>query len=109
MNARPFILLALALFTLPALPALAGPLEEAKRQGLVGERPDGYLGTPPGATGGGGIVNDVNAKRRQAYGEIAGRNGASPEAVGAVTGQRLIEQAPPGTWIMDQNGAWRRK
>lgn len=106
MTARLLALMALLLLTGPAL---AGPLEDAKRQGLVGERPDGYLGTPPGATGGGGIVNDVNAKRRQAYGEIAGRNGTSPEAVGAVTGQRLIEQAPPGTWVMDQNGGWQRK
>jgi uncharacterized protein YdbL (DUF1318 family) len=92
-----------------ALPAQAGPLEDAKRQGMVGERADGYLGAPPGAKGADGLIGEINAKRRQAYGDIAVRNGTSSDAVGALTGQRLIEQAPTGTWIMDQHGTWQRK
>jgi uncharacterized protein YdbL (DUF1318 family) len=103
---RLFFMLALAL---AALPAQAGPLEDAKRQGLVGERPDGYLGAPPGARGSDQMIGEINAKRRQAYGEIAGRNGASSDDVGTITGQRLIEQAPPGSWVMDRHGNWQRK
>lgn len=106
MTLRALFILALSFL---ALPALAGPLEEAKRQGQVGERADGYLGVPPGSSGQGALVGDVNAKRRQAYVDIAGRNGTNADAVGVITGQRLIEQSPPGSWIMDSNGVWRRK
>lgn len=106
MMARFLLLLAIALVTLPAL---AGPLEDAKRQGWVGERPDGYLGTPPGASGHEAMVGEINAKRRQAYGDIAQRNGTSTEAVGTLTGQRLIDQSPSGSWVMDAHGSWRRK
>ncbi|TAN52369.1 MAG: DUF1318 domain-containing protein [Rhodospirillales bacterium] len=103
---RLFLLLPLVLVSLPAS---AGPLEDAKRQGLAGERADGFLGTPPGAASSGSLIQEINTKRRQAYGEIASRNGTSAEAVGVLTGQRLIEQSPAGTWIMDTNGVWQRK
>lgn len=106
MTLRALLILTLSLL---ALPTLAGPLEEAKRQGQVGERADGYLGAPPGSSGQGALIGDVNAKRRQAYGDIAGRNGTNAEAVGVITGQRLIEQSPPGSWVMDSNGVWRKK
>jgi uncharacterized protein YdbL (DUF1318 family) len=92
-----------------APPAKAGPLEDAKRAGQVGERPDGYVGLPKPNPEGQRLADDINAKRRQAYGEIAKRNNAQPEAVGALTGARLIEQSPPGTWIMDSHGTWHRK
>ncbi|MCC7167400.1 MAG: YdbL family protein [Rhodospirillales bacterium] len=105
MKALSLFLLALLL----ALPAKAGPLEDAKRAGLVGERPDGYVGAPKGSPEAQNLMRDVNAKRREAYGDIAKRNNTSLEAVGALTGQRLIDQSPPGTWIMDSHGNWHRK
>ncbi|CAA6605508.1 conserved exported hypothetical protein [Rhodospirillaceae bacterium LM-1] len=106
MIVRHLLFLTLLLF---AAPVLAGPLEDAKRQGQVGERADGYLGAPPGTSGHGALINDINTKRRQAYGDIASRNGTSSDAVGVLTGQKLIDQSPPGSWIMDANGTWRRK
>jgi uncharacterized protein YdbL (DUF1318 family) len=102
-------LAALAALYLFAQPALAGPLEDAKRSGLVGERPDGYIGTPKPSEEGRRLADEVNAKRRDAYREIGGRNGASPDAVGQLTGKRLIEQTPPGSWYMDEHGGWKRK
>ncbi|MBI4967082.1 MAG: YdbL family protein [Rhodospirillales bacterium] len=92
-----------------SLPAQAGPLEDAKRAGQLGERPDGYVGLPKPSSEAQRLADEINAKRREAYGEIAKRNNAQPEAVGALTGARLIDQSPPGTWIMDSHGTWHRK
>ncbi|MBF0166752.1 MAG: YdbL family protein [Alphaproteobacteria bacterium] len=92
-----------------SLPAESGPLEDAKRQGLVGERADGYIGAPPGATSSGSLIETINAKRRQAYGEIAARNGTSIHDVGILTAQKLIDQSPSGSWVMDAHGVWHRK
>lgn len=105
MKALVVVLLAL----LGSLPAQAGPLEDAKRAGQLGERPDGYVGLPKPAPEAQRLADEINAKRREAYGEIAKRNNAQPEAVGALTGARLIDQSPPGTWIMDSHGTWHRK
>jgi uncharacterized protein YdbL (DUF1318 family) len=92
-----------------AAQASAGPLEDAKRAGLVGERADGYVGTPKPSDEGRRLADEVNAKRREAYRDIGARNGATPGAVGALTGKRLIEQSPPGSWYMDEHGGWKRK
>ncbi len=92
-------------------PAFAGALEDAKASGYLGERPDGYLGlVKPGApASAGGLMNDINAKRRGRYGEIAKKNNTSLQAVEAIVGNKLIKKAPPGTYVMDASGTWIRK
>jgi len=90
--------------------AVAGPLEDAKAAGLVGERPDGYVAAvssnpPPDIVA---LVNDINARRRAAYTEIATKNGTSVEAVGAVAAERLYREAAAGTYLM-VDGRWVRK
>lgn len=94
-----------------ARPALALTLDEAKAQGLVGERPDGFVGIvvtnpPPELRA---LVGEVNDKRRAAYEEIARKNGVPVDAVAALAGRKLIEKTPPGQWIMDAQGNWMRK
>ena len=58
-------------------PAAAGPLGDAKQQGWVGEKPDGYVGVvKPGAPGNvQTLVNQVNAGRSAEYQRIATANG----------------------------------
>ena len=59
--------------SLLATPAWALSLDDAKRQGLVGERSNGYLGivvsNPSGDVK--ALVAEINGKRKQAYQESA--------------------------------------
>lgn len=102
--------LALALGLL-APPALAASLDDAKAQGLVGERIDGYLGVvDPGAPGDvRALVDQINAERQAKYKEIADKQGAPVAAVGQIAGKKLIERTPAGQYVMGADGQWRRK
>jgi uncharacterized protein YdbL (DUF1318 family) len=100
------LLLALALL---AAPVSAVDLESAKRQGLVGEQPDGYLGvvrqTPEAAE----LVRSVNQQRRQSYQELAKRNGVPVDSVATLAGQKLIGRAGSGEYVRDAAGQWQRR
>ena len=94
---------------LPAADARADALDDAKARGLVGERPDGYLGV----VGGGGavraLVERVNGERRTRYAAIAKRTGSSVRDVGILAGRKLIGRTPSGGFVMDARGRWVRK
>jgi uncharacterized protein YdbL (DUF1318 family) len=96
--------LTLALLLLAA-PALAVDLDAAKRQGLVGEQPDGYIGavrqTPEAAE----LVRTVNAQRRQSYQDLAKRNGVSVDSVATLAGRKLIDRAGRGEYVKE-GGRW---
>lgn len=106
-------LLAIALFALGlgVGPALAAPLDDAKAAGLVGERIDGYLGvvdrSAPAEVR--RMVEEINAERRARYAEIAERQGAPVEAVAQIAGEKLIQRARSGEYVMGADGRWRRK
>jgi uncharacterized protein YdbL (DUF1318 family) len=98
------------LLLLFAVVALAANLDQAKRDGLVGERADGYLGVvvgvvPPDVVS---LVTDVNAKRKQQYQRIAKTNGLTMDQVQALAGKKAIEKTRSGDWVK-LNGAWQRK
>ena len=104
------LLLALALALPLAGQARAGPLDDAKAAGWVGERPDGYLGVVPGAPADAqGLVDDINAKRRAKYQGIADSKNTDLAAVEAVAGEKLIDRASPGEMVMDASEQWLRK
>ena len=112
MARRPPLLAFLLLFALSfaLAPAAALDLDTARAQGLVGEQTDGYVGAVKGQ---GGeevrqLVDEVNAKRRARYEEIARQQGTAVEAVAALAGQKLIDRMPPGSWI-GANGHWYQK
>ena len=90
--------------------ALPPALEQAKNQGVVGEQGDGYLGYPKGSAPADvqRLVDDVNAKRRQSYEEIARKNKTDVTKVAAVAGARLVEREPAGHWVKLTSG-WVRK
>jgi uncharacterized protein YdbL (DUF1318 family) len=79
-----------ALMLAIALPALALDLDEARAKGAVGERSDGYVAAvkdhPSDEVK--QLVDEVNAKRRAYYEEIAGRNGAPVEAAAGRRSER---------------------
>lgn len=107
-----FLAAVLALALIPILPggAFSMDLQAAKNQGLVGERPDGYLGAVAGGRADvAALVADINAKRRAKYQGIAQKRGTSLAAVEQFIGQKLITRAEPGQYVMTPGGQWVRK
>ncbi|MFQ5970930.1 MAG: YdbL family protein [Alphaproteobacteria bacterium] len=108
--ALPAVAVAAVLSVAAPPPAGADSLSDAKAAGTVGETPRGYIApvgtaTPEIAA----LVEEINARRRIKYQEIAEKTGSTLEQVEVVVGSRVIEQAPPGTYILDESGQWRRK
>lgn len=101
----------LAVFCLLVLPiaALALSLDEAKAKGLVGEEPTGYLGVVSASPEATQIAQDINAKRRQKYQQIAQQNGTAVAAVEALAGKKAIEGTPPGQYVKSDSGSWVKK
>jgi len=112
------LLLRLSLSGLAAAPVLfamspvrAQSLDEAKANGWLGERIDGYVGvvradTPAELRA---LAEDINARRRQKYAEIAEKRDVPVEAVAQIAGKKLIEQAPAGQFVLGADGQWRQK
>jgi uncharacterized protein len=92
-------------------PAQAGPLEDAKAEGLVGERIDGYVGVVDSGAPGSvkSLVDQINAEREAKYAEIAKKQGAPVAAVAQIAGTKLIQRAPKGEYVMGANGQWQKK
>lgn len=90
------------------LSSLALSLDEAKAKGLVGEKSSGYLGTVSGGGEVQSLVNEINTKRRQAYEEIAKKNGAHVSAVETLAGEKAIQNTKPGHYI-EGPGGWTKK
>jgi uncharacterized protein YdbL (DUF1318 family) len=92
-----------------AQPLLALSLEEAKTQGLVGERNNGYLGlVDSGNREAQALANDINKKRRQAYQDISRRDGAKLSEVESLAGEKAIEKTKPGNYV-EGPGGWVKK
>jgi uncharacterized protein YdbL (DUF1318 family) len=110
MPGKPLLALALAGALALATPARALDLDGAREKGLLGEQADGYVGVvaakpSPEVVA---LAEQVNARRRAHYEEIAVRNGTPVEAVAALAGKKLVEAAPPGQWVKP-NGGWVKK
>jgi uncharacterized protein YdbL (DUF1318 family) len=100
----------MGLVLLPAV-ALAGPLDDAKAAGMVGERVDGYLGVvrATASTEIRVLVDRINQKRRTKYAEVAAEREVSIEVVAAIAGQKLVERAEPGEFVAGADGQWQQK
>jgi uncharacterized protein YdbL (DUF1318 family) len=91
--------------------AMAGPLDQPKADGLIGEQANGYLGlVSQGASPGiKSLVKDVNAKRKNRYRSIAQKQGVPISDVEKVGGATAIEKTLRGNYIKDNSGQWRKK
>ncbi len=101
----------LATLAMIAGAALADPLDAYKQQGLIGERPDGFVGfvvdeVPADLKK---LVDRTNEERRAEYERLATKNGTSIDAVQALFGEKLMARQPSGTYVMTAEGAWIRK
>jgi uncharacterized protein YdbL (DUF1318 family) len=90
--------------------AFALTLADAKRQGLVGEQPNGYLGvvgepTPEVAT----LVNKVNGQRRLLYVQAAEKAGITLPEMENYVGIKEIDQTARGQYYRNAAGTWVKK
>lgn len=103
--------LLMALAMMFAAPAMADSLDEARAAGLVGERPDGYVGAvssnaPADVMS---LIQSVNSQRMQKYQQIAAEKGVPAEQVAALTAEKIIAKLKPGWYYMDASGQWVQK
>lgn len=87
-------------------------IDAAKQTGVVGERIDGYLGFVD--NGGADVtlrrqVQEINAKRRAVYDELARDTETTTEQVARITAEKQIARAPSGQFYMNTDGQWVRK
>ena len=102
---------ALGITTLSPANAGGPVIEQAQRDGLVGERIDGYLGVVDQKADPAIVrrVNEINAQRRTLYGQVARRENVPVETIARLTGEKQIANAPSGTYVMRGNASWTRK
>lgn len=89
--------------------AKAGPLDDAKASGLIGEQVDGYVGAVGDQKSVQALIDTTNAKRKAKYAEIAAKRGAPVDAVAKIAGKKLIERSAAGHYVRDANGQWVKK
>lgn len=111
MIAKKIILTAAALLMSASVAFAALSLDAAKSQGLVGEEPNGMLGsvsaTPSAEVK--ALVDATNAERLKKYQDIAAKNGTQVDQVEAVAGQKLLTVTPAGQYIQNASGGWQKK
>lgn len=91
--------------------AFAITLDEARTQGLVGERPDGLIGAVASNAGTdvAALIAEVNAARLDSYRRLSVKDGAPMEAVQAIAGEKLTSKAKENGWyVMSTDGRWSR-
>jgi uncharacterized protein YdbL (DUF1318 family) len=87
---------------LPAIVALKG-------EGVIGEDNKGYLAFVGSARKQVDIVAGENQDRRQVYAAIAKQQGSTVEVVGELRARQIAENASPGEWLQNEQGAWIQK
>jgi uncharacterized protein len=104
--------------TLVATPAMADVasskalVDTAKKQGIVGEKSNGYLGFVKASSDGAlkAAVDEINAGRQTVYAQAAAKNGVSAEAAGQSTFVNVImPKVGAGEYYQDSTGNWVKK
>jgi len=101
---------ALLAFAAP-VPAFALDLDEARKTGLIGERPDGLVAAVTSNANAevSALVEAINRARLDTYRALAQKEGTALEAVQAVAGERQTQAAARNGWyVMDASGRWRK-
>ncbi len=83
-------------------------LGPAKSAGLLGERPDGYLGVVVEQGDAAEIARLINDARRAEYEKLAKNNNIQLSDVETMAGKKALEKTPRGQYIQ-LNGKWLKK
>jgi len=83
-------------------------LDEAKDKGLVGEKDNGYLGLVVNQKEAQSLIDDINAKRKTVYVELAEKNGITLQQVEKLAAKKAYEKTRSGhyLWTGDE---WAKK
>ena len=101
---------AIGLFFTAVPDGYADALDRYRADGAIAERFDGYVETRRGApAGAASLVRDVNNKRRAIYEKRAREQNVPASAVGALFAEKIMRQAPGGTYFRRQDGSYVRK
>lgn len=85
-------------------------VDQARAQGTVGERYDGYMGiVGAGSPALRSAVGAINIKRRSLYSSLAANKGATPQEVGLTAGCQLLARVAVGQAYLLSDGVWRRR
>ncbi|MDC9606564.1 YdbL family protein [Xenorhabdus griffiniae] len=84
-------------------------LNEAKQQGLVGETFSGYLAPVKNGQEAQTVVKKINNERQKKYAEIAAQNNMTTEQVARMAGEKLVNRAASGEYVLGINGNWVQK
>lgn len=90
--------------------ALSLSISEAKQRGLVGETLTGYLAAVVKDNAEvNSLVTSINQAREQKYAEIAQSNQLKTEQIAKIAGEKLIDGAKEGEYVLGINGRWTQK
>ncbi|RKF19428.1 DUF1318 domain-containing protein [Altericroceibacterium spongiae] len=96
-----------------AVPAMAQrdpAYAQARAQGKVGEKPDGYLGiVGSGSSGLRAMVDDINIRRRALYAEKAKSANATLQEYAFTAGCLAIARTKPGEKYQAPSGEWKTR
>ena len=108
---KKFILAAATLLLSTSLAFAALTLDDAKTKGLVGEQPNGMIGSVSDSPAADvkALVDATNAARLKRYEEIAAKQGTQVEQDEAVAGEKLVTATPAGQYIRSAAGDWQKK
>ncbi|WP_237387587.1 YdbL family protein [Xenorhabdus sp. Sc-CR9] len=89
--------------------AIGMTLNEAKQQGMVGETFSGYLSPVKNTLDAQSMVKRINGEREKKYAEIASQNNMTTDQVAKITGEKLVNRAASGEYVLGINGNWVKK
>lgn len=102
------MMLALGLL-LAAAPAFALTLHEARAQGVVGEKLDGYVAAIKKSSEAAALVDEVNEKRRAEYARISKENDQPVDVVAKLAAEQIINKLEPGEFYQGADGSWKTR
>lgn len=98
-----------ALMILAAMPAIALDLPQARLQGLVGEKPDGYVAAVQNTPEVASLVAEVNQKRRAEYERISKENNQTVSVVAKLAAVQIVQGLPSGAKYLGDDGSWHTR
>lgn len=111
MMRKAFFTLVILLSALSFSIAYAITLDEAKSEGLVGEKLDGFIAAVTANPNDEvrNLIEITNRGRREVYAELAERNGTTIEIVGILAAEKLYAQAASNEYVQNPDGRWVRR
>ncbi|MES2984644.1 MAG: YdbL family protein [Pseudomonadota bacterium] len=106
---RSFFAALIVIGSMVAAPAFAIDLQEARSNGMVGEKLDGYVSALKPSADVNALVADVNAKRLQEYTRISKQNNEPVAIVAKLAAPQIIGGLGAGSQYQASDGSWKTK